>query len=317
MRSHEHLQGTGARWRTTAAAAAAVLTFAGAVGCGAADGGGHVRAARGQQGPVREPTASEEALLDRAEKVLIKTCMAKAGFRFWVAGVPDPEEREGQGYVIDDVAWARRHGLGGQFERDAAKARRGGPNATYVRTLSVKRRTDYNTALAGSPEQGTLSVRLPGGGTVGTPRHSCRTAAEDELYGDFPKWFRVSTISANLTPLYVPDLLADRRFVKAVRAWSACMRGRGLRYADPAGVRRELPALTAGLSDARAHAVEVPLAVAEATCARASSLADTARGLEREYRARRTARYDADVTACRRMQLAALARARQITGATA
>ncbi|MEU0188414.1 hypothetical protein ABZ250_00825 [Streptomyces afghaniensis] len=68
----------------------------------------------------------------------------------------------------------------------------------------------------------------------------------------------------------------------------------------------KLYALTAGLSPARAHATEVELAVAEATCAVETSLARTARALEREYRTEKLRRYSHDIALYQRMRLTAL-----------
>jgi hypothetical protein len=112
----------------------------------------------------------------------------------------------------------------------------------------------------------------------------------------------------------VPDLVEDKRFTHAVEQWSTCMRRAGHDYADPPAIRRELPSLTKGLSSEKSYAVEVGLAVAEATCATGTPLADTARALDTEYRDKKLGRYATDITTYRRMALAALARAKDIAG---
>ncbi|WP_217213101.1 hypothetical protein [Streptomyces sp. AC550_RSS872] len=127
---------------------------------------------------------------------------------------------------------------------------------------------------------------LPAGGTISTTSTGCLAEAKGNLYGDTATWFRVNKIATSLTPLYVPHLVKDPRFVKAVEAWSRCMREAGHAYASPDEIREDRHALTQGRSAARAHAAEVQLAVTEATCAVKTSLGKTARALERKYRAK-------------------------------
>ncbi|NJP99579.1 hypothetical protein [Streptomyces zingiberis] len=297
--------------RGTAAVAAALLAVLGLAGCAVTDSAApHEPAAN--ESRLRELTTREEILVDRAEQLLVKACMERAGFRFWVTPVESADHRKGSGFVLDDVRWAREFGYGGQLRRDAEKARRDGPNTTYVNALTPRERGRYRETLDGTPSKGMLSAALPGGGTVETPRESCQARAKDELYGDFETWFRAEKVATNLTPLYVPDLSADKRFTRALSAWSACMERKGRSYADPFEVREDLGRLTAGLSGTAAHGVEVDLAVDEAACARSSSLADTARTLEDEYRARKTRRFSDDIATFRRMRLTASDRARDI-----
>ncbi|MFD6023435.1 hypothetical protein [Streptomyces griseoluteus] len=272
------------------------------------------RASQHSERRLRELTATEELLVERAEQQLVKKCMGKSGFRFWTTGVETAASREGAGFVLDDVKWARTYGYGGQFRRDAEKARRHGPNGAYENALPQRERARYREVLDGSASGGVLSASLPAGGTVSTPRHSCFTQAKDYLYGDFATWFRVEKTATNLTPLYVPDLVKDKRFTKALAAWSRCMNGRGRHYADPSDLRADLSRLTEGLSDPAAHAAEVRVAVDEAECARVSSLAHTARTLEVEYRADKTRRFKDDIAAYQRMRLAALEHAEKVLG---
>ncbi|WP_372345551.1 hypothetical protein [Streptomyces sp. KL116D] len=99
----------------------------------------------------------------------------------------------------------------------------------------------------------------------------------------------------------------------AVKAWSRCMRQTGHRYAWPDEIREDLDGLTQGMSAGRAHATEVELAMAEATCSKETSLGTTARALEREYRATKLQDYSDQLATYQRMKLAALARAQSIT----
>ncbi|MGX1908588.1 hypothetical protein ACWIID_06985 [Streptomyces phaeochromogenes] len=265
----------------------------------------------------QELTDAEQILVQRAEELLVKKCMERKGFSYWVGPTTSVEERGGYGYVLDDVGWAKKYGYGGQLEKEAVKARLNDPNLAYIEKLSPAEAVRYDKALAGDESGPTLSAELPGGGTVRTPRDSCRADAKDQLYGDFETWFRVKKTAENLTPLFVPDLLRDKRLVKALRVWATCMREAGHPYADPPEVRAELEELTEGLSSEEAHSTEVELATTEAICATESSLADTARTLEREYRDKALRQYDDDFAAYQRMEVAALPRAEDITGSHA
>lgn len=268
---------------------------------------------RSLKGHERDLTDAEEVLVEHAESILVKKCMEGEGFRYWVAPMAGVAERQGNGYVLDDVNWARAYGYGGEFEKKAERARLADPNAAYANALPKADLVRYTKTLDGDLSKGELSVDLPSGGTVSTTSTGCLAEAKGKLYGDTASWFRVNKIATSLTPLYVPHLVKDQRFVKAVEAWSRCMRKAGHAYASPGEIREERHALTQGMSAARAHAAEVQLAVTEATCAVKTSLGKTARALEREYRAKKLQRYSEDIAAYQRMRLAALARAESIT----
>lgn len=65
-----------------AACLAAALAVPAAAGC-AADSGTAART-QTQPGPtVRDLTDAEQLLVDQARELLIKECMAKAGFKYW------------------------------------------------------------------------------------------------------------------------------------------------------------------------------------------------------------------------------------------
>lgn len=274
-------------------------------------------AAAGAGDDNRELTDAEQILVERAEARLVKTCMEGKGFRYWARSVLTVDDLKGGGYVLTDLTWARKHGYGSRLADRLQTVQSTDPNHVYAEGLSRQERLRYSQALDGGTADGMLTAALPAGGTVRTPRHSCQTEAKEKLYGDFETWFRVEKTATNLSPLYVPALLADSRFRRAVARWSTCMRRAGHDYADPPAARRALPSLTKGLSSQRAHAAEVELAVAEVTCATGTPLAETARALDAEYRDKRLGRYADDIAIHRRMALAALDRAEDITGSTA
>ncbi|WP_217249211.1 hypothetical protein [Streptomyces sp. AC602_WCS936] len=265
----------------------------------------------------RELSDAEQILVRRAEQELVKKCMAEAGFKYWVGPLPTVDELKGGGYVLTDPDWAERHGYGSRLREKLQDAQRNDPNHAYANALPQEERVRYNKTLGGGPASGMLTAELPGGGTVQTPADSCQADAKEQLYGDFETWFRAEKTAMNLNSLYVPALLKDKRFTSALTNWATCMREAGHSYADPPEIRAKLPDLTEGLSAEEAYATEVRLAVAEATCAVETDLADTAHELESEYREKELKRYGEEITAYERMRLAALARAEEITGSTA
>ncbi|WP_328501898.1 hypothetical protein OG828_20005 [Streptomyces sp. NBC_00457] len=290
------------------ACASVVIVAAATAGCGTeAEPGGH----------GRELTAAEEVVVRRAEQMLVKECMEEKGFKYWVGALPAVDDLKGDGAFLTDVGWAKRHGYGSRLQKKAQNVHRDDRNNAYAKTLPREERARYSDTLLGSMSSGTLTAELPTGTTVQTSRDSCLADAKGRLYGDFETWFRAEKTATNLTPLYQSDLVKDRRFTAAVKQWSACMRAAGHDYADPPEAREKLPELTKGLSEEKAYAVEVGLAVAEATCANETPLARTARALDNEYREKRLTRYGDDIAAYERMSLDALARAEEITGSTA
>jgi hypothetical protein len=292
-----------------------VIVIAVAAGCTAsADRGPSRNPGSRSTGPARDLTDAEQVVVERAEELLTRTCMAARGFDYWVGPVASVDERRSAVYVLDDIAWAKRHGFGGRLARAAERA--GNPNFAYANAFSRKDRVRYTRALEGRPSD-TVRVELPRGGAVEGPARGCRAEAQGELYGDYETWFRVSTITENLAPLFLPDLMKDKRFVRALTSWSSCMREEGHDYRSPEHLRLELARSTQGMGDGPAHAVEVELATAEAVCAGddASGLAATARALEREYRTKRLQPYADTIATHQRLRLAALARAEGVIGA--
>jgi hypothetical protein len=259
-------------------------------------------------------TEAQLAVIDRAELVLVKKCMARHGQPYWVVPSLSADELRVPGYVLDDVGWARRHGYGGRIQQKALATKQRDRNIAYRAGLSEAETRAYVRALSGGPGSPLLTTPLPGGGKVRAGNGGCEAEARKRLYGDPSAWFRADKTATNLTPLYVPQLVSDERFTQAQRLWAGCMRRAGYSYADPGAIRSALPRLTQGLAPSRAHATEVRLAVAEATCARSTGFAETARRLEREHSAPVRARYARDIATRDRLQRAALTRAERLLG---
>jgi hypothetical protein len=291
---------------------AAVLAGAIAVGtmiAGPAAESGRPAAGSSSAGPARELTEAERSRVEQAEQRLIRRCMADAGFRYWVLAPLSSEELRAfaHPFVRNDVSWAREHGYGGLIQRKFFTLKKRDPNLAYRNRLSRAERARYLTALNGGPDTPVRSVRLPAGGSIRSAVGGCELEARRKLYGDPETYFHADKIATNLTPLYVPRLVRDKRFTTALGAWSDCMRrATGRAYADPDAVQTDLPKRTEGLSGAEAHAVEVELAVAESTCAQKSALARTVERLDREYGAPVRKRYSEEISTSARMRLAAL-----------
>ncbi|MEV0633603.1 hypothetical protein AB0I77_01210 [Streptomyces sp. NPDC050619] len=260
----------------------------------------------------RKATAQELALLDRGEEALVQRCMARHGFRYRPAPPRTPDEQRDFPYVVDDPAWARRHGYGGDLLRRAQRQRTESPNASYVRRLSPERRQAYFNALSGSGAK-ALEVTVPVGAMVRQSSTGCIAEAQGRLYGDFREWFRADTLASNI-PDHGDKLRSHPDFRTAVRQWSDCMRAKGLPYQSPAHLQRELEERIAGASVRRAHSIEVRLATAEAACARSTSLAATVHRLTRHYALADQDKYGSEIEARDRMRLAALDRAGELAG---
>ncbi|MEV0779570.1 hypothetical protein [Streptomyces sp. NPDC050428] len=258
---------------------------------------------------VRDLTVAEEIEIDRAERELVEKCMERQGHPYWPVPVAGVEQRKVGVYVVDDVDWARRYGYGRPLEIAAEKARRSDPNAAYYNALPKKERIRYSRALEGDFAD-TISVELPAGGTVQTPREGCLAEARERLYVDYPTWFRAEKTVTGLTPLYVPRIHRDTRLVTAVTAWSRCMNESGNPFKNPDEIRQKRDSLVKGMNASQAQRAEVKLAVAEAECARETSLGETARSLEGEYRKKTLNDYPEEFANYRQMRMTALSRAR-------
>lgn len=296
--------------RTTRGKAAAavlggmLLTATAACGGQAADGAG--RAAH-----AREVTAAETALLAAAEEELVERCMERRGFKYWPAAPPAPDELRDFPYVVDDLAWARRHGYGSDLSREAARLQKSDPNAAYAEGLSPKRRTAYAVARNGDGRR-SLRVTIPSGASVGQNSTGCIAESQRQLYGDFQEWFRASTVAGNL-PDRGRDVRRDPRMRAAVAEWSSCMKKKGHQYSSPLQLQKSLTKAADGTGADRTRRTEIRLATAEASCARSTRLSATVRALTRHFDRAAGTKYGKYIEARNRMRLAALERARELT----
>jgi hypothetical protein len=301
--------------RALLAACAAAAVAVAVVGCTAAAGSEMSESrlvGKEDVAVARDLTDAEQVQVDQALELLVRDCMKAEGFRYVPVRVASVEERQGFGYVLDDVGWAREHGYGLELESRVVEIQQNDPNHAYANALPEPERLRRSTALDGDPADGMLTAELPNGGTVQTPRDSCFTQAKDDLYGDFATWFQAEKVATNLVGIYAEDIIGDERFEVELAAWSDCMSRRGHDYPDPPAIREDLPGLVKGLSGEKARVAEKELAVAEATCAvRETSLVSTARDLEDEYRGELD-QYQDSVADYQRMQVVALEHARRV-----
>ncbi|MFJ8440826.1 hypothetical protein [Kitasatospora griseola] len=238
--------------------------------------------------------------------------MNRQGWSYWAAPMPDPEESRTVGYVLDDIGWAQQHGYGWRYRDRAQQDGSADRNTAYHAALPEAEQEPYGLALTGGPNAPLLSARLPSGGTVRVRTGGCEAEAQERLFGDRAAWFAADKTATNLTPLYVPKLLADPRFTEPLAAWSQCMAAAGHPAEDPGEARSELRQRSRSLPADEASAAEVELAVAEARCADRTRLGRIGRELEDEYRNGLGERYSRVLAAYEKLQRTALERAAEI-----
>ncbi|GEC02355.1 hypothetical protein SSP24_00100 [Streptomyces spinoverrucosus] len=276
--------------------------------CGPGDPGAPAARAEPDAALPRQATAEELATLRRAEEILERRCMTRAGFDLPAA--PEPvrtgPEPPPMALVLADLVWAREHGYGARVRtpEETARLRADDPVGDHLRALTPERRAEALRAWQGGGVD-TVEVTLPGGMTTGRSTRGCTSEARGELYGDFRTWFGADAVDRGVTALAMSRAQADPAFTKALRGWSDCMAGRGLPHESPQRLR-------AALGDEAPEAKEIEYAVAEAACAVGSGLAEVATDVEERHLAQVREQYLADVINARRMRLAALPEADRI-----
>ncbi|OXM59119.1 hypothetical protein [Amycolatopsis vastitatis] len=257
-------------------------------------------------GCAAQPTAPapDAQLLHDAEQLVLRDCMAKAGFEYRITPPPSvPDQREFL-YVVDDVEWARKHGYGSDIQRRLDAFRADDPNQRYLRSLPADRRTAAVAAANGTKPVG-LTAKAPDGLTVSRSDQGCRTEVFRELYGDPQTWFQTSTTVNALKAMRVERVNADPAYVAALVPWSSCVHSAGYDAKNPTELR-------AGQPGQLAFADEQRMAVAEADCAVHTGLAATAKALDARYETELSHDYQAALDTQHRLQQAALPHARDL-----
>ncbi|MCX2184070.1 hypothetical protein KV205_26565 [Streptomyces sp. SKN60] len=261
---------------------------------------------------VRDLTLPEAIEIERAEQKLIKQCMDGRHLPYWEFPVPSVDERKNGSFVIDDVRWAAKYGYGRVFDDLGAKIRSSHPTILFQNKLDRPARIAYSKAFEGDPDD-RMEVKVPGGhGTLSYPRGGCTNEARGKLYGDAETWYKSSRTVENLLPLYSQDLRRDKRFTTALGRWARCMKAAGRPFDTPEKLREARQTAIQDMPVAKADAFDKKLAVTEATCAKQSSLAETARSLEEGYRAQAAKPYPKQWDDYRKMRLFALRQAREV-----
>ncbi|MER6186674.1 hypothetical protein [Streptomyces sp. NPDC001652] len=261
---------------------------------------------------LRELTDAEQLRIADAQQRLIKRCMTRKGFDYWEAERLSLEESRTLGWVTDDVAWADKHGYGSRIDAKHERARLTNRNVAYRAGLSDERRAAYDTALDEGIDAPVITAEVPAGGTVSKRVGGCVAEAEKHLYGDRVAWFRAEKTAMGLQPLYVPQLMADKRFASALASWSQCMARSGHTYRTPQEARQAAVELGLKASPGKAFEAERKLAVADATCAKNTSLRSIGNERETHYVNKLRDRYGSDLDTYARLQLQALARAEKV-----
>lgn len=273
-------------------------TAATAIGYAGGDDGARTASDDGRGQRPAALTWQQELRVADAQQRLMNRCMKRHGFTYWEDRSLTLEESRPVRYVQDDVVWARTHGYGGRIDVKSEHVRERNPNGSYWQALSASGRTAFAIALDGGADAKTLVAPLPDGGEIRKSLGGCTEEAERELYGDPAEWFRTGKIATGLTALYGQDLMKDRQLTATVRAWARCMKNAGQPYQDPQAAHDAVRVNTARLGEARAEeafATERRTAVADATCARETSLRAVASAREAYHQGRLRDRYGDDV----------------------
>lgn len=251
------------------------------------------------QGAAADVTGNDLETLRVAEQVLLRECMAEAGFEYRIT--PKEMEIPQFPYVVDDPAWAAEHGYGSDIDALVEHLREDDPNQRYFRGLPAERRAQALRAANGASPDG-LTAHGPDGITATRSASGCQSAAQRRLYGDLAAWFQATTVVSQLPQLRAERVLADPRYAAAVQPWSVCMGERSHPFPTPQAAR----AAAAGLD----RSAEIALARAEAACADSSGLSAAAHRLDTEYGTALDQQYRSDIDTVRRLRLGALPRAR-------
>ncbi|MFI8529549.1 hypothetical protein ACIGMX_04695 [Streptomyces aquilus] len=306
MAAFRRTRGTGGPFVTVGVVCVALAAVAGGIHTFTDSPPSSATAAAGHE--PREPSPQELSLLHDAGQILLRDCMQRRGFEYRpVEENPVPEAREFP-YVLNDVAWARKHGYGTDIQHELSELRKTDVNQRYFRGLPATRRTAALTAANGSRPL-TVTARTPDGMVYQRSPKGCQSEADATLYGDLETWFQAKVTADALTELRRVRVTEDPRFAKAVKPWSACMRAAGHPATSPADLRAATGSRTSPLPRSQ----EIALAVTEARCAHTSGLAKTARDLDLQYAHRLDRQYQSAVRTYRELQLSALSRARDLT----
>jgi hypothetical protein len=312
---------SGLRQRITSAiivcvvlVAAATLAFATVIANHGRPPGDHYHLVTAKEQKNSSPSAQavttykEDQLLYEAEQDLTRDCMRRAGFQYQVssftqsASVPSLQML----YFISSPGWAERNGFG---NKAGASTVTQDPNASYVSRLPGQRQAAFSLALYGTTQGSPqVLVTIPQGDVVGHSMDGCQAQAEEELYGSFRIWFRVSSIADNIPLAVLGRVINTIRYKFALSHWAACIQHKNNSYSwsSPAAAAAAFRAIPQTRAVTRA---ETDAAVASAVCAATTDLLPSVRELNTQYTDTVMQRYLPDMEEYRRLQGQALSRA--------
>lgn len=217
------------------ATATAVLAAATLAACAAPGPAAQDPSSARSTGGRYEPR-TEKQTLEFAEELLVRDCMRKRGYRYWVSMDTSESLSSAFPYVIDDARWARSHGYGTDLRRALEREALRDPNQQYLYSMPPDRRPALIAALNGPAPQG-LEARLPTGIRVTHSDRGCTAEAERQLYKDLPAWFRATRVTNSLAGMRIGQVMDDKRYRAAAGSWARCMRDRNHPYKNPAETR--------------------------------------------------------------------------------
>lgn len=228
-------------------------------------------------------SAEEEQTLTQAENLLQTRCMKRFGFDYVVPPRLAPVrpafiERR---YGISDAKLAATRGYKLAPETDAAAAASStapmSPAMTKVLHGSGSTTGEAGGAGASSPQELVNGQRIPAGGCVGEAR---------ETLGAQPggQGFNAPEIVNAINVESWDRARADARVRGAITQWSACMKEKGLDYADPSAASGDM-----GWSreERAVETREITVALADIECKKTTGLAKTWYAVDKELQTAR------------------------------
>jgi hypothetical protein len=256
---------------------------------------------------VPDSSAAVRDILDEAEQVLTRDCMRRLGFVYHVTAPARVSEDRDFLYVIDDPAWAGRHGYGTDLQRQAERLRQADPNLRYLKTLPPQRQVAAGDALNGvGPAY--VQAELPTGGVLRHYSDGCTVDAQTRLYRDFGAWYRAQKVTENLVAVRRSRVINDSTVTATLPGWAACMHRNGQPFDTPEAAHAGLPALTT--DDARQ--VEIRRAVAEAHCAQSTGLAQAVHAADHRASQTLNSQFQSEVDDLARLERSAVPRAMRV-----
>lgn len=214
-------------------------------------------------------------LLERAENVLIRECMAPFGFEFH-----GPTSTEVEPYFNEELVdvlqpgVAEQHGYGSYIRADPAEAADARASfeagSQYFASLNAGEKARFVEALHGSGDAG--AIQTASGLSIGV--NGCIGEARSELLGD-----QLVTVFETFNALQFsqPDVWGSDEVLETLTLWNSCMEAAGYSFRTPND------AVAWGLQsrndEPRPSQAEIDLAVADSKCRSTSGLIETVRGV--------------------------------------